>query len=120
MRVGSLEELDGRDGLVFVFESLATASVKNFEQNVGRLLPDKCDDIFDGRGPFLLERGGTRVAMVFLFRKDFNDVEIIRTLGVWRLSHNSEWVEDYFAEHCGEAEASEDCDTPPTQELLYE
>jgi hypothetical protein len=119
MRVGSLEELDGRDGLVFLFKSLATAaSVKNFEQNVGRLLPDKCDDIFDGRGPFLLERGGIRVAMVFLFRKDFYDVEIIRTLGVWRLNHNSEWVEDYFADHCGEDE--EECNTPPTQELLYE
>jgi len=99
MRVGSVEDLIGRDGLVFSAVGLTSAAqVKAFEQKVGRLLPDNCEDIFDVQGPFLVGRH-----MVFLFRKDY-DGAMIPALTLWRIKLEEQacvWVADYLAQDEG-------------------
>lgn len=108
MNYGSRAFCKGKEGIIFL--DVGT-NFRAFERQVGVRLPQKCEDIFDVRGPFIIQRHQQN-DMVFLFNNN-NPVDMIILTQWIDTTTDVVWVSDYL-EDVGE---SEDSATPPTVEL---
>ena len=102
MRYGSRDQCDDKDGLVFLDVGRDFVA---FEKVVGATLPDNCEDIFDWRGPFVIQRHWQN-DMVFILNPDKLTASIVRVLCLW-IAENVDkilWLTHYLSD----VEESED------------